>query len=47
MTINELTNHIEKVLEETEPLTSIQAEMRLRNEMRYVKEELEKLEENK
>ena len=45
MTINELTNHIEKVLEETEPLTSIQAEMRLRNEMRYVKEELEKLEE--
>ena len=45
MTINELTNYIEKVLEETEPLTSIQAEQRLRNEMRYVKEELERLEE--
>lgn len=40
-----LVYHIERVLEETESMTSISAEQRLRNEMRYIKEELEKLEE--
>lgn len=41
--IDELNFHIDRVLEETESMTSISAEQRLRNEMRYIKEELEKL----
>ena len=40
----ELTDHIDKVLVETESMTSISAEQRLRNEMRYIKEKLEELE---
>lgn len=42
--IKPITDHIDTVLEETETLTSTQAEMRLRNEMRYIKEKLEELE---
>jgi len=38
-----ITDHIDTVLEETESMTSISAEQRLRNEMRYIKEKLEEL----